>query len=70
MDITLNTGATMPALGFAVFRSPPEQTTAAVQYALSAGCRHSDAAAAYAKEQTLHGWDKSAASSALTRWSG
>jgi 2,5-diketo-D-gluconate reductase A len=39
MELTLNNGVTMPALGLGVFQSPPEQTTAAVEAALSAGHR-------------------------------
>jgi len=92
LELTLNNGVTMPALGLGVFQSSPEDTTAAVATALEAGYRHIDTAAAYGNErevgraiagsgldradvfvetkiwisdygyeQTLHGFDKSAA---------
>jgi diketogulonate reductase-like aldo/keto reductase len=51
MELTLNNGVTMPALGLGVFQSPPEQTTAAVEAALAAGYRHIDTAAAYLNER-------------------
>ncbi|MCQ9164230.1 aldo/keto reductase [Arthrobacter sp. STN4] len=51
MDITLNNGTTMPALGLGVFQSPPEETTAAVEAALAAGYLHIDTAAAYGNER-------------------
>ena len=50
MNITLNNGVTMPALGLGVFQSAPEETTAAVEAALAAGYRHIDTAAAYGNE--------------------
>ncbi|MBT2568851.1 aldo/keto reductase [Arthrobacter sp. ISL-85] len=53
MDITLNNGVTMPALGLGVFQSPPEETTAAVVAALAAGYRHIDTAAAYGNEREV-----------------
>ena len=53
MELTLNNGVTMPALGLGVFQSPPEQTTAAVQSALEAGYRHIDTAAAYGNEREV-----------------
>src|SRR5437763_351107 len=37
----------MPALGLGVFQTPPSETRAAVEAALSAGYRHVDTAAAY-----------------------
>jgi diketogulonate reductase-like aldo/keto reductase len=43
----------MPALGLGVFQSPPEETAAAVQAALSAGYRHIDTAAAYGNEREV-----------------
>jgi diketogulonate reductase-like aldo/keto reductase len=43
----------MPALGFGVFQSPPEQTTAAVETALQVGYRHIDTAAAYNNERQV-----------------
>ena len=91
-QLTLNNDVQMPALGLGVFQTPPDETRAAVQAALSAGYRHIDTAAAYGNErevgeaihasgldrdevfietkiwisdygydQTLHGFDKSAA---------
>lgn len=85
-------GLDLPALGFGVFQTPPEQTVAAVRTALEVGYRHIDTAAAYGNErevgqalresgiaradvvvetkiwvsdygydQTLHGFEKSAA---------
>ncbi|MCQ6269325.1 aldo/keto reductase [Pseudarthrobacter sp. R1] len=53
MELTLNNGVTMPALGLGVFQSAPEQTTAAVQSALAAGYRHIDTAAAYGNEREV-----------------
>ena len=53
MDITLNNGVVMPALGLGVFQSPPEETTAAVQAALTTGYRHIDTAAAYGNEREV-----------------
>ncbi|WP_300682245.1 aldo/keto reductase [Nocardioides sp.] len=51
--LTLNNGVTMPALGFGVFQSPPEETTAAVAEALAVGYRHIDTAAAYGNEREV-----------------
>jgi hypothetical protein len=53
MELTLNNGITMPALGLGVFQSAPEQTTAAVEAALAAGYRHIDTAAAYGNEREV-----------------
>jgi 2,5-diketo-D-gluconate reductase A len=53
MDITLNNGVTMPALGLGVFQSAPEETTAAVEAALNTGYRHIDTAAAYGNEREV-----------------
>jgi 2,5-diketo-D-gluconate reductase A len=53
MELTLNNGVTMPALGLGVFQSAPEQTTASVQSALAAGYRHIDTAAAYGNEREV-----------------
>lgn len=53
MELSLNNGVTMPALGPGVFQSPPEQTTAAVGAALAAGYRHIDTAAAYGNEREV-----------------
>jgi diketogulonate reductase-like aldo/keto reductase len=53
MELTLNNGITMPALGLGVFQSAPEQTTAAVEAALATGYRHIDTAAAYGNEREV-----------------
>ena len=55
MTITfeLNNGVVMPALGFGVFQSPPEETAAAVEVALKTGYRHIDTAAAYQNEREV-----------------
>lgn len=50
MNITLNNGVVMPAIGLGVFQSAPAQTTAAVEAALATGYRHIDTAAAYGNE--------------------
>jgi 2,5-diketo-D-gluconate reductase A len=46
-------GVEMPALGFGVFQTPPEETIAAVESALAAGYRHIDTAAAYMNEREV-----------------
>jgi diketogulonate reductase-like aldo/keto reductase len=51
MNLTLNNGVEMPALGFGVFQTPPEETAAAVHTALKTGYRLIDTAAAYGNEQ-------------------
>ncbi len=51
--LTLNNGVTMPALGFGVFQTPPEETVAAVRVALEVGYRHIDTAAAYGNEREV-----------------
>ena len=48
---TLNNGVTMPVLGFGVYQTPPEETTAAVETALQIGYRHVDTAAVYGNER-------------------
>ncbi|MGH1524946.1 aldo/keto reductase [Leifsonia sp. L25] len=53
IDLTLNNGVTMPALGLGVFQSPPEETTRAVEAALATGYRHIDTAAAYGNEREV-----------------
>ncbi|GAB3259581.1 aldo-keto reductase family protein [Arthrobacter pigmenti] len=52
-NLTLNNGVELPALGFGVFQSPPEETAAAVSEALKAGYRHIDTAAAYMNEREV-----------------
>jgi diketogulonate reductase-like aldo/keto reductase len=51
--VTLNNDTVMPALGFGVFQSPPEETAAAVETALRTGYRHIDTAAAYLNERQV-----------------
>jgi 2,5-diketo-D-gluconate reductase A len=48
--LKLNNGVVIPALGFGVFQTPPDETVAAVEVALAAGYRHIDTAAAYGNE--------------------
>ena len=47
----LNNGVEIPAVGFGVFQTPPDETIAAVEAALAAGYRHVDTAAAYLNER-------------------
>lgn len=51
--LELNNGVTMPALGFGVFQTPPDETIAAVEVALATGYRHIDTAAAYGNEREV-----------------
>ena len=53
MNITLNNGVEMPALGFGVFQTPPEQTVASVVEALRVGYRLIDTAASYVNEREV-----------------
>jgi 2,5-diketo-D-gluconate reductase A len=50
---TLNNGVEIPAVGFGVFQTPPDETIAAVQSALATGYRHVDTAAAYGNEREV-----------------
>lgn len=43
--LTLNNGAEMPALGYGVFQTPPQETVDVVTEALRTGYRHIDTAA-------------------------
>jgi 2,5-diketo-D-gluconate reductase A len=52
-QIELNNGVTIPALGFGVFQTPPEETIRAVEAALETGYRHIDTAAAYGNEREV-----------------
>ncbi|WP_433174455.1 aldo/keto reductase [Actinoallomurus sp. CA-150999] len=52
-SLTLNNGVVMPALGFGVFQSSPDETAAAVETALQTGYRHIDTAAAYRNEREV-----------------
>jgi diketogulonate reductase-like aldo/keto reductase len=51
--LELNNGVTMPALGFGVFQTPPDETVTAVETALRTGYRHIDTAAAYLNEREV-----------------
>ena len=52
-NVTLNTGAQMPILGFGVYQIPEDQTEQAVGDALAAGYRSLDTAAAYQNEEAV-----------------
>jgi diketogulonate reductase-like aldo/keto reductase len=52
-SLKLNNGVEMPALGFGVFQTPPDETRDAVRVALGAGYRHIDTAAAYGNERQV-----------------
>lgn len=49
----LGGGVRIPAIGFGVFQTPPEETAAAVDAALRTGYRHIDTAAAYGNEREV-----------------
>ncbi|NTW40230.1 MAG: aldo/keto reductase [Cellulomonadaceae bacterium] len=51
--LTLNNGVQMPALGFGVFQTAPDETVTAVQTALEAGYRLIDTAAGYGNEREV-----------------
>lgn len=50
-NVTLNTGAEMPQVGFGVFQLPPRQVVEPVLTALEAGYRSIDTAAIYGNEE-------------------
>jgi len=50
-SFALNNGVEIPAVGFGVFQTPPDETVAAVETALATGYRHIDTAAAYLNER-------------------
>jgi diketogulonate reductase-like aldo/keto reductase len=52
-NTTLNNGVEMPALGFGVFQTPPEETVASVAEALRVGYRLIDTAASYFNEREV-----------------
>src|SRR3982750_2446447 len=52
-QLTLNNGVTLPAIGFGVFQTPPDETRDAVTAALSTGYRLIDTAAAYGNEREV-----------------
>jgi diketogulonate reductase-like aldo/keto reductase len=51
--LNLNNDVTMPALGFGVFQTPPEETAVSVEAALRVGYRLIDTAAAYGNEREV-----------------
>lgn len=51
--LELSNGVVMPALGFGVFQTPPDETVSAVASALDVGYRHIDTAAAYLNERQV-----------------
>jgi diketogulonate reductase-like aldo/keto reductase len=53
MNLILNNGVEMPALGFGVFQTPPDVTAYAVHTALATGYRLIDTAAAYGNERQV-----------------
>lgn len=53
ITLSLNSGITMPVLGFGVFQSPPEETAAAVETAIADGYRLIDTAASYGNEREV-----------------
>ena len=53
INLTLNNGVTMPALGLGVYQSAPAATADAVESALRVGYRHVDTAAAYLNEREV-----------------
>jgi diketogulonate reductase-like aldo/keto reductase len=52
-NLQLNNGVELPAIGFGVFQTPPNETIAAVEEALDVGYRHIDTAAAYGNEREV-----------------
>jgi 2,5-diketo-D-gluconate reductase A len=52
-NMKLNNGVELPALGFGVYQTPPDETAAAVETALGIGYRHVDTAAAYGNERAV-----------------
>jgi diketogulonate reductase-like aldo/keto reductase len=63
-SIILNNNVEMPALGFGVFQTPPDETRTAVEAALGTGYRLIDTAAAYGNERQV---GEAVRSSGLTR---
>ncbi|GAA4188244.1 aldo/keto reductase [Gryllotalpicola kribbensis] len=51
--VTLNNGLEIPALGFGVFQTPPEETISSVTTALEDGYRLIDTAASYGNEREV-----------------
>ncbi|ANB12040.1 glycerol 2-dehydrogenase (NADP(+)) GCY1 [Sugiyamaella lignohabitans] len=69
LDIKLNNGVTIPALGLGTWQSPKGAVESAVEYALTeAGLRHIDAAFAYLNEEEVgNGIKKAIASGKVKR---
>lgn len=63
-NVTLNTGKTMPQLGFGVFQIPADEVVEPVRSAIEAGYRSIDTAAAYGNEE---GVGKAIAQSGVAR---
>ena len=53
ITLRLNNDVTMPAHGFGVFQTPPEETAASVEAALGVGYRLIDTAASYGNEREV-----------------
>lgn len=53
MNVSVNSGVVMPALGFGVFQTPPETTASSVAEALRVGYRLIDTAASYSNEREV-----------------
>ncbi|PYY59458.1 aldo/keto reductase [Curtobacterium sp. MCSS17_011] len=51
--VTLNNGLEIPAIGFGVFQSKPDETVEAVRTAIEVGYRHIDTAAGYGNERQV-----------------
>ncbi|RDW62391.1 alcohol dehydrogenase-4 [Coleophoma cylindrospora] len=51
--LTLNTGATVPAVGFGTWQAAPKEVEMAVEVALQSGYRHIDCAAIYRNENEV-----------------
>lgn len=49
----LNTGASIPAVGFGTWQAPPKEVEEAVKLALESGYRHLDCAAIYRNEAAV-----------------
>lgn len=53
IQLELNNGVTLPAVGLGVFQTPPTETAEAVATALRTGYRHIDTAASYLNERSV-----------------